>query len=254
MFCCHFFDADLNASLPSTPSVSSPTPSVISTDDAACAGSSGNEVFSLADQDISVAGDREQLNPQATKASFNKVYGKLRNLRKIVKRHDTEIQQRRASERKSSEDFENLQEEFENLQEDIESLETELRATQKKLTSEHQWVYYHRCKSDGAGLDTTAVRSTLASLRTISEKRAALRAQLLFRKVVLQQEAPSATFQLSRVGKQLPIEDLLTNLRSLLSESSLALSVGSTTIETRPERSLTELEIEPPSKQGPVEN
>ena len=106
------------------------------------------------------------------------------------------------------------------------------------------------------GLWTTeeAVRSTLASLRTISEKRAALRAQLLFRKVVWQQEAPSATFQLSRAGKQLPTEDLLTNLRSLLPESSLALSVGSTMIETRRERPLTELEIEPPSKRGPVEN
>ena len=125
-----FFDADLNASLSSTPSISSPTPSVISTDDAACTGSTEDEVLSLADQDISVAVEREQLNPQATKASFDKLYGKLRNLRKTVKRCDTEIQQRRASERKSSEDFENLQEDFK-------SLETELRATQKKLTSEH---------------------------------------------------------------------------------------------------------------------
>ena len=180
-FAVTFFDADLNASLPSTPSISSPTPSVISTDDAACTGNTGDEVFSLADQDISVAGEREQLNPQATKASFDKLYGKLRNLKKIVKQRDTEIQQRRASERKSSEDVENLQEEFENLQEDFESLETELRAIHRKLTSEHQRVYYHRRESDGAGLDTTAkdeICSLKAEVSTCRKRIAELEASL----------------------------------------------------------------------------
>lgn len=60
------------------------------------------------------------------------------------------------------------------------------------------------------------VKENLAKLTAVRDKRAALRAQLLFRKFVLKQEGRKELFQLSKDGHLLSIEQLASNLVSLL--------------------------------------
>ena len=57
----------------------------------------------------------------------------------------------------------------------------------------------------------------LQSITGAGKQRAALRAQLLFRKFVLCQKAPNERFALSRQGRQLPLREMQANLSLLLS-------------------------------------
>ena len=59
------------------------------------------------------------------------------------------------------------------------------------------------------------VEVKVAALPGIAAQRAALRVQLLFRRHVLGQKAVPL-FSLSKSGKQLPISELMANLRMLL--------------------------------------
>lgn len=86
------------------------------------------------------------------------------------------------------------------------------------------------------GLWTSAeeVDAALRALATVSEKRSALRAQLLFRKSVLSQDAPGRRFALSKSGKLLSIGSLAENLKSLFPVSGT-----SSTVEAAPSAGLS---------------
>ena len=87
------------------------------------------------------------------------------------------------------------------------------------------------------------VEVKIAALTGIAAQRAALRAQLLFRRHVLGQKAAPSLFALSKSGKLLPISELIANLRMLLpsqasvdSDSHEPLEAAS--VEPAPKRSL----------------
>ena len=81
----------------------------------------------------------------------------------------------------------------------VKKREKELRR-KEKLTEE--------VSKYGLWISPDQVATSLVQLRTVSEKRAALRAQLLFRKYVLQQRGQKELFQLSKDGKQYSVTEL----------------------------------------------
>ena len=64
------------------------------------------------------------------------------------------------------------------------------------------------------------VEVKVAALPGIAAQRAVLRVQLLFRRHVLGQKAVPSLFTLSKTGKQLPISELMANLRMLLPQQA----------------------------------
>ena len=60
------------------------------------------------------------------------------------------------------------------------------------------------------------IADNLAKMSRLADQRQALRSQLFFRKFVIQQNAPASVFQLSSGGKQLSVDQLVSNLVSLL--------------------------------------
>eukprot|EP00117_Sycon_ciliatum_P031742 scpid18085/ scgid24773/ len=68
----------------------------------------------------------------------------------------------------------------------------------------------------GCWTDTDIITSKLAGIATVSGKVSALKTQLKFRKVVLQQKADKKLFQFSHAGKQLTWQQLAANLLELV--------------------------------------
>ena len=96
--------------------------------------------------------------------------------------------------------------------EDISSKREKERKRKEDLTRDIQKV----------GLWTTVEETTvkLGSMQTLTEKKAALKAQIMFRKSVLAQKAPAEVFALSKSGKQHSVDILTSHLVQLFSNES----------------------------------
>ena len=148
-----------------------------------------------------------------------------------------------ASARKSAQEMRHLykcrQEEIQKYRlQELERKEKEIAEKKEKEVRKKEELTQAISKYGGLWTSTADVERTVLSIKTISEQRAALRAQLLFRKFVLQQSASAEKFSLSKAGKQLSIQQLSENLLFLLPSVPASPVPGTPLIEPPAKRPL----------------
>ena len=103
---------------------------------------------------------------------------------------------------------------------EIERKEAEVKRRREKVLEKKESLTQEISQTGGLWLTPDQVRTAVASLPSVNAQCSALRAQLFFRKLVLEQNASADVFLLSKAGKQRSIECLVANLSTLLHQPS----------------------------------
>ena len=102
----------------------------------------------------------------------------------------------------------------------VEEKEKDIKKKREKVLQKKEALTQEISKCGGLWQTIDQAKVELAKLSSVSSQRAALRSQLFFRKFVLEQEAPSDVYALSKAGKVHSIECLVSNLATLLRSES----------------------------------